>query len=60
MYFQGAGKLALESGKHTEELKDSVASPAGSTIRGLYALEKAGFRGALIDAVHATCTPLKK
>lgn len=56
----GAGKLALEAGKHTEELKDAVASPAGTTIRGLYALEKAGFRAALIDAVHATCTPLKK
>ncbi|XP_039248651.1 uncharacterized protein LOC120326425 isoform X2 [Styela clava] len=50
----GAGKLALESDKHPEQLKDAVASPGGTTIRGLYALEKAGFRSALIDAVNAT------
>lgn len=50
----GAGKLAMASDKHPEQLKDAVASPGGTTIRGLYALEKAGFRSALIDAVNAT------
>ncbi|XP_077967858.1 pyrroline-5-carboxylate reductase 3-like isoform X2 [Styela clava] len=54
----GAGKLALESDKHPEQLKDAVASPGGTTIRGLYAIEKAGFRSALMDAVNATTAKL--
>jgi pyrroline-5-carboxylate reductase len=34
-------------------LKDEVASPAGTTIRGLQVLEARAFRGALLDAVVA-------
>ncbi|MBL1227442.1 pyrroline-5-carboxylate reductase [Enterococcus sp. BWR-S5] len=47
----GSAKLAIESGKHPGELKDGVTSPGGSTIKGVAALEKHGFRYALIDAV---------
>ncbi len=47
----GAAKLAIESGKHVAQLKDEVASPGGTTIAGLYALEHHGFRGAVMDAV---------
>jgi len=47
----GSGKLVLESGKHPSELKDAVATPAGTTIEGLYQMEKAGLRATLIDAV---------
>lgn len=35
------------------QLKDSVCSPAGTAIQGIRSLEKAGFRGILMDAVHA-------
>jgi pyrroline-5-carboxylate reductase len=47
----GAARMALASGKHLAELKDEVASPGGTTIAGIYALERNGFRGTVMDAV---------
>lgn len=47
----GTGRLYLESGRHPGAMKDAVCSPGGTTIRGVSALEKAGFRGAVIGAV---------
>ena len=35
------------------QLKDSVCSPAGTAIQGIRLLERAGFRGIMMDAVHA-------
>jgi len=49
----GAAKMLLETGQPAAVLKDQVASPGGTTIAGLHALERAGFRAALIDAVEA-------
>jgi pyrroline-5-carboxylate reductase len=49
----GTAKLIQESGLHPAELKDRVSSPGGTTIAGVAALEKAGFRSALIQAVLA-------
>jgi len=48
----GSAKTVLETKKHPGELKDMVASPAGTTIEGLKVLEKAGVRGAFIEAVE--------
>ena len=50
---EGAGKTARISGQHPGALKDVVCSPAGSTIQGVRALEKGGFRSAAMEAVIA-------
>lgn len=47
----GAAKLVLETNEHPAVLKDRVTSPAGTTAAGLFALERAGLRHAMIDAV---------
>jgi pyrroline-5-carboxylate reductase len=49
----GAAKMILETGEHPAALKDAVTTPGGTTIAALHVLEKAGVRGALIDAVLA-------
>lgn len=56
----GSAKLLLETGQHPGALKDMVTSPGGTTIDGLHELEKAGVRGALINAVRAATDKSKR
>ena len=56
----GSATLLLESNAHPATLKDMVHSPGGTTIDGLHELEKAGVRGALINAVKAATEKSKK
>lgn len=51
----GSAKMVLESGMHPGELKDQVCSPAGTTIEAICALEKNGFRYAVMEAM-SECT----
>jgi pyrroline-5-carboxylate reductase len=49
----GTAKLLLETREHPAALREKVTSPGGTTIAGLHALEKEGFRGILMNAVDA-------
>ena len=49
----GSAKLQRETGKHPGVLKDEVCSPAGTTIRGVEALEYSGLRAACMDSINA-------
>ncbi|WP_269622430.1 pyrroline-5-carboxylate reductase [Prochlorococcus marinus] len=48
---EGTALLLKQKGLHPGQLKDMVASPAGTTITALRHLEKQGLRSALIEAV---------
>jgi pyrroline-5-carboxylate reductase len=49
----GAARLLTETGDGPEALRAAVTSPGGTTVAGLRALEQAGVRAALLDAVMA-------
>lgn len=50
---RGACTLVQESGKHPAELKLQVSSPGGTTIEGLKAMEEAGVRAGIVQALKA-------
>ncbi len=56
----GSAKTYLETGRHPDELKDSVCSPGGTTIEGVKVLEESNLRAALINAVRASAMRSKE
>lgn len=49
----GAARMLVETGETPEALRAAVTSPGGTTAAGLRALEAAGVRSALLEAVAA-------
>jgi pyrroline-5-carboxylate reductase len=56
----GGAKMVLETGQHPGALKDQVTSPGGTTIEGLYELEKGRLRATVMSAVRAATEKSKK
>ena len=50
----GSAMMVKETGLHPGQLKDMVASPGGTTIAGIAALENGAFRGTVMNAVAAS------
>lgn len=51
---EGAAHLVLQSGEHPAKLRDAVCSAGGTTIAGVNELERNGFKGNTINAMHAS------
>ena len=51
MLFRSAALLLQKSGANPEAEIDKVTTPGGFTIRGLNAMEKAGFTNAVIEGL---------
>lgn len=50
----GAAQMVLQQPQtHPAQLRAQVTSPAGTTAEALYTLEQHGFKGAVMEAVHA-------
>lgn len=50
--FTGSAKLASDPDRHVSMLKEMVTSPGGTTIQALNHFDRAGLKGAIIDAVE--------
>jgi pyrroline-5-carboxylate reductase len=56
---KGAAEMVLKSGKHPEELKDMVCTPAGTAIEGVKYLEGQGIRSIIMKAVIVSAEKAK-
>lgn len=48
----GAAEMVRQTGDHPSVLRDRVCTPGGTTIEAMYALDKAGFAGTVMEAVE--------
>lgn len=56
----GSAKMVLEGKGKPMELRDMVTTPGGTTIMGLYELEKGGVRASIMNAVEAAVKRAKE
>ncbi len=56
----GTADLLKEKGIHPAELRDLVTTPAGTTIAGIYELEKGSFRISIMNAIEAATQAAEK
>ncbi len=56
----GSARMVLETKEHPAKLKDMVATPGGTTVNGVYELEKAGIRVAFMNAVEKAAQRAKE
>lgn len=56
----GSAKMVLEGKGKPMELRDMVTTPGGTTIMGLYELEKGGVRASIMNAVEAAAKRAKE
>lgn len=56
----GTANLLSHSNIHPAELRDIVTTPAGTTIAGIYELEKGSFRTSIMNAVEAATQAAEK
>lgn len=56
----GAVQMLKNTGEHPVMLQEKIATPGGGTIAGLKALERSGFRAAVMDAVEIAATRFKE
>lgn len=56
----GTADLLSKNGLHPAELRDLVTTPAGTTIAGIYELEKGALRTSIMNAVEAATLAAEK
>ncbi|MFO7882125.1 MAG: pyrroline-5-carboxylate reductase [Kosmotogaceae bacterium] len=56
----GSGELLKERGSHPGEFRHLVTSPSGTTIEGIYSLERDAFRGTIMKALFDTYIKAKE
>ncbi len=56
----GTADLLSEKKMHPAELRDTVTTPAGTTIAGIYELERGSLRTSIMNAVEAATTAAEK
>jgi pyrroline-5-carboxylate reductase len=49
----GSAKMVLETGEHPARLREMVTTPGGTTIEGLFELEKGALRAVMMKAVES-------
>lgn len=57
---RGSAQMVEETGEHPALLREKVTSPGGTTAAGLAALEQAGLRSAIADAVSSAIARAKE